>query len=115
MSKKKCKMAPWNIETAMLYGKVQSMGIVYPYKEEKMSYNPWQLYESVPGWEQVHAALEQGWQVAKEFSTSSDARKYMHYIMQKHSSFGADDTEPRAELESRLDAEGQERLRRWQS
>lgn len=76
-------------------------------------YNPWQLYEAEPGWQMAHAALEQGWQNAKEFSSSSEVRKYMWGIMEKYAKFGAMDTEPLAELESRIADEGQLRLKRW--
>ena len=71
--------------------------------------NPWELYSDMKGWRKAHNALEAAWKKASKMPTEAEARRYMDEVMWKYAEFGASDTEPRAELEDRIER----RKREW--
>jgi hypothetical protein len=76
--------------------------------------NPWQLYETVPGWSAVSNRLELRLRVRldrldKAIKDDLDVRQHaviawnsMVGVLSDYSRFGADDTEPRAHLAYRI-------------
>ena len=55
--------------------------------------NPWELYESMTGWQNASAALQVGWNHAKNLPTEAEARAYMLQLMRRYADFGAYDSE----------------------
>ena len=64
--------------------------------------NPFELYQSVKGWERASAAMVKELEKAKKMPNKQKARDHMYKVQKKYSKFGAQDTEANTEIRHAL-------------
>ena len=71
-------------------------------KEAMADTNPFELYQSVKGWEKASAAMVKELEKAKKMGNKQKARDHMYKVQKKYAKFGANDTEANTEIRHAL-------------